>query len=226
MNFLEINTIFFDMDGVLIDSEPFWKKAEFDVFKKQFDISLSEKDLEESMGLKTTEVVALHTKKFDIQSIDVSSIGFEIEKRVVEQIIQFGKPKEGLYELLEWVNHKKWRRALVTSSSHFIINAVLDFLKLNDFFESKFSAYDELKGKPDPAVYLSALKYFNCSKEQVIVIEDSKNGLRAAKSAGLNVLSIPDQNHENNMDFFHENALGVFENHFQIQSFLSQNLSK
>ncbi len=127
MNFIEISTIFFDMDGVLIDSEPFWKKAEFEVFKKQLDISLSDKDLEESMGLKTTEVVELHAKKYKIESIDISFIGLEIEKNVVQQILQFGKPKEGLYELLEWVNHKKWRRALVTSSSHLIINAVLDF---------------------------------------------------------------------------------------------------
>lgn len=226
MNFEKVNTIFFDMDGVLIDSEPFWKKAEFDVFKKQFDISLSDKDLEESMGLKTTEVVELHAKKYKIESIDISFIGLEIEKNVVQQILQFGKPKEGIFELMEWVKQKKLRRVLVTSSSHFIINAVLDFLKINDFFDAKFSAYDELKGKPDPAVYLSALKYINSLNENIIVIEDSKNGVRAAISAGLNVLSIPDQNHEKNMDFFHENAMGVFENHFQIQSFLSQNLSK
>lgn len=226
MNFENVNTIFFDMDGVLIDSEPYWKRAEFEIFKKQFDISLSDKDLEESMGLKTTEVVELHAKKYKIESIDISFIGIEIEKNVVQQILQFGKPKEGIFELMEWVKQKKWRRVLVTSSSHFIINSILDFLKINDFFEAKFSAYDELKGKPDPAVYLSALKYINSLNENIIVIEDSKNGVRAAISAGLNVLAIPDQNHEIDLGFFNKNAIGVFENHFQIQSFLNQKIEK
>lgn len=224
MNFEKINTIFFDMDGVLIDSEPFWKKAEFEVFKNYFNILLTDKDLEESMGLKTTEVVALHINKYKLKSIDISKIGFEIEKKVVDQIVQFGKPKEGIYELIDWIKLKKWRRVLVTSSSHFIINSILEFLNLNDFFEAKFSAYDELKGKPDPAVYLSALKFINDSKEHVIVIEDSKNGVRAAKSAGLNVFALPDQNHEQNLDFFYENAIEVFENHLQIQTYLKQKL--
>ncbi len=110
---------------------------------------------------------------------------------------------------------------MVTSSSHYVLENVLKFLKLEDFFEACFSAYDEEWGKPNPAVYLSAMSYAQVPKETILVIEDSFNGVKAACAAGLNVWALPEEKNRQN-PFFEEQCQFVFENHFEIKEKLQQ----
>lgn len=186
------------MDGVLIDSEPFWQIAERKVYKDLYQIELTDKDIHTSTGLKTTEVVQMHCKNYNIKNYDVEKIGHEIEKSVIEQVKEQGKAKEGLYELVNFIKTMNLRRFLVTSSSHYVLNNIVSYLGLDDFFEHKFSAYDELLGKPDPAVYLSAIAYSKEAKEHILVIEDSMNGVTAAYRSGLKVLALPEESNRLN----------------------------
>lgn len=216
-----ISTIFFDMDGVLIHSEPFWQIAEVEVFQKEFGIALSAEDTTASTGLKTTEVVALHARNHNLGHISLEHYGHLIEKKVIEQVFEKGEAMTGLYELVDFVKEKEIERYLVTSSSHYVLENVLKFLKLEDFFEACFSAYDEEWGKPNPAVYLSAMSYAQVPKETILVIEDSFNGVKAACAAGLNVWALPEEKNRQN-PFFEEQCQFVFENHFEIKEKLQQ----
>jgi sugar-phosphatase len=216
-----IGTIFFDMDGVLIHSEPFWQIAEVEVFQKEFGIALSAEDTTASTGLKTTEVVALHARNHNLGHISLEHYGHLIEKKVIEQVFEKGEAMTGLYELVDFVKEKEIERYLVTSSSHYVLENVLKFLKLEDFFEACFSAYDEEWGKPNPAVYLSAMSYAQVPKETILVIEDSFNGVKAACAAGLNVWALPEEKNRQN-PFFEEQCQFVFENHFEIKEKLQQ----
>ena len=216
-----ISTIFFDMDGVLIHSEPFWQIAEAEVFQKEFGIALSAEDTTASTGLKTTEVVALHARNHNLGHISLEHYGHLIEKKVIEQVFEKGEAMTGLYELVDFVKEKEIERYLVTSSSHYVLENVLKFLKLEDFFEACFSAYDEEWGKPNPAVYLSAMSYAQVPKETILVIEDSFNGVKAACAAGLNVWALPEEKNRQN-PFFEEQCQFVFENHFEIKEKLQQ----
>jgi sugar-phosphatase len=216
-----IGTIFFDMDGVLIHSEPFWQIAEAEVFQKEFGIALSAEDTTASTGLKTTEVVALHARNHNLGHISLEHYGHLIEKKVIEQVFEKGEAMTGLYELVDFVKEKEIERYLVTSSSHYVLENVLKFLKLEDFFEACFSAYDEEWGKPNPAVYLSAMSYAQVPKETILVIEDSFNGVKAACAAGLNVWALPEEKNRQN-PFFEEQCQFVFENHFEIKEKIEQ----
>jgi sugar-phosphatase len=216
-----IGTIFFDMDGVLIHSEPFWQIAEVEVFQKEFGIALSAEDTTASTGLKTTEVVALHARNHNLGHISLEHYGHLIEKKVIAQVFEKGEAMTGLYELVDFVKEKEIERYLVTSSSHYVLENVLKFLKLEDFFEACFSAYDEEWGKPNPAVYLSAMSYAQVPKETILVIEDSFNGVKAACAAGLNVWALPEEKNRQN-PFFEEQCQFVFENHFEIKEKIEQ----
>lgn len=211
-----INTVFFDMDGVLIHSEPFWQIAEAEVFQKEFGISLSSSDTSASTGLKTTEVVALHAKNYHLGAISLEHYGHLIEKKVIEQVYEQGQAMYGLYDLIDYIKSIQMDRYLVTSSSHYVLKNVLKFLKLEDFFEAQFSAYDEEWGKPNPAVYLSAMSYAQVPKETILVIEDSFNGVKAARAAGLNVWALPEEKNKENT-FFKEECQFIFNNHFEIK---------
>lgn len=217
----EIQAILFDMDGVLIFSEPFWKEAEQTVFKKYFGISLSYEDVCLTTGLKTTEVVDIHKRRYGIDC-DTLYIGHEIEKEVVRLVQAHGQPMPGLQELTGWIQEKNWRRCLVTSSSPFVYKHIVQFVQLEDFFEKKFTAYDEEWGKPDPAVYHSACSYLNIAKENIVVIEDSLNGVKSAFSAGLSVLGLPEKHMQDHPEY-RSRVIQTFNSHFEILDFLKSN---
>lgn len=215
-----IKAIFFDMDGVLIFSEPYWREAEHKIFKERFAIELTEEDVNESTGLKTTEVVTMHMTKYNF-TCNIDEIGHEIEKEVIKLVLKHGKPMEGLIELSEWIKTQGWRRCLVTSSSKYVYENIVKFVGLDDFFEQKFTAYDELWGKPNPAVYNSAIEYINLPKDQIIVIEDSMNGVKAAHAAGLRVLGLPEEHNKSNMEY-QTMLVKSFDSHIEILDYLKK----
>ena len=217
----EIQAIFFDMDGVLVFSEPFWREAEHMIFKERFNIELTEEDVNQSTGLKTTEVVNMHISKYGF-TCDLVEIGYEIEKEVVRLVYERGLPMEGLKELTEWIVEKGWRRCLVTSSSQYVYENIVRFVGLDEFFERKFTAYDEVWGKPNPAVYNSAINYIGLPKENIIVIEDSMNGVKAAYAAGLKILGLPEEHNKTNK-FYNSMILKSFNSHYELLDYLKSN---
>lgn len=218
----QIQAIFFDMDGVLVFSEPFWRQAEHKVFKQNFNIDLTLEDVNQSTGLKTTEVVNMHMSKYKF-TCDLEDIGHEIEREVIRLVYERGEPMEGLKELTEWIKVKGWRRCLVTSSSQYVYENIIRFVGLEEFFERKFTAYDEEWGKPNPAVYHSAVNYLGLPKENIIVIEDSMNGVKAAHAAGLKILGLPEEHNIHNSQY-NAMVLQSFSSHVEILDFLKSNL--
>lgn len=217
----EIRAIFFDMDGVLVFSEPFWREAEHKIFKKRFNIELTEEDVNQSTGLKTTEVVNMHMTKYGF-TCDLNAIGSEIEKEVVRLVYERGEPMIGLKDLTDWIAEKGWRRCLVTSSSQYVYEHIVKFVGLETFFERKFTAYGEEWGKPNPAVYHSAINYLGLPKENIIVIEDSMNGVKAAHAAGLQILGLPEEHNKTN-ELYNSMVLKSFNSHYEILEYIKSN---
>lgn len=212
--------IFFDMDGVLIFSEPYWRRAEDEVFFQNFGIKLSLEDVHNSTGLKTTEVVDMHKRNYGI-ICDNAIIGYEIEKKVVEQVYSDGFPMKGLKELTDYIREIGWRRCLVTSSSSYVYEHIVRFVGLEDFFERKFTAYDEQWGKPHPAVYQSAIGYIGLPIEHILVIEDSMNGVKAAYAAGLKILGLPEPHNRTNPEYL-SYVDSVYSSHLEILEYLKR----
>lgn len=190
-----MKAVIFDMDGVIIDSEPLWKIAEIEGFAK-VGINLTQTDCEETVGLRIDEVVRLWHRKVGWNKTTIQEVADDIVSILIREINNQGKALEGLYQSLELFKSKGYQIGLATSSYTNIIHAVLKKLEIQHFFDAVHSAEHEILGKPHPAVFLTTAKMLSCDAHECLVIEDSLNGVIAAKSARMKVIAIPEKSHQ------------------------------
>jgi sugar-phosphatase len=186
-----IEAVVFDMDGVLIDSEPIWRRVEKDVFGR-VGVAISDADLIETMGVRIGEVVDRWSERQPWEGLSPREVEETIVEAVAEAIASDGRLEEGVVEAIEYLDGLGLRLALASSSPMRLIAAVLSVDDLADRFEVVVSAEEEEKGKPDPAVYLSAARALGVSPERCLAIEDSVAGVGAAKAAGMVCVVVPD----------------------------------
>ena len=187
-----MEAVIFDMDGLLIDSEPFWQQGEINVFSK-VGIDLTETMCLQTIGLRLDEAVKhwYQFKPWDSRSLQ--DIEQEILDEVSSLILQKGQAMEGVYEVLELFKVHDIKIGLASSSPSHLIEAVVKKLEIDGYFDTLVSAEHEKYGKPHPAVFLSAAEQLEVSPTNCLVFEDSFNGLIAAKAARMKAVVIPQQ---------------------------------
>lgn len=188
-----IRAAIFDMDGLLIDSEPFWQQAEAESFGA-VGLKLSHSDLCETVGMRIDEVVSywLQRRPWDIGRHPPERLSCRIIDRLIELVEQHGEPMAGVPSALALCQDLGLRLALASSSPMRIIEAVLNRLRMRKQFEIVHSAEFEARGKPDPAVFLTAASRLCVPPGQCVALEDSIMGLRAANAAGMRCIMVPD----------------------------------
>ncbi len=186
--------VIFDMDGVLIDSEPLWKIAMEEVFS-ELGSKLKKSDFQKTVGLRIDEVIHFWNVTENWGIIDESRVEENIISKMEELIIQNPFPLIGVIETLQFLKKKQIKIGLATSSSKRLIDAVLTSLNIGDYFDFTWSAENESHGKPHPAVYLSVAKALNVNPTKCLVIEDSYNGVIAGLAARMKVVCIPEKTH-------------------------------
>ena len=186
-----IEAVIFDMDGVLIDSEPIWRRVEKDVFGR-VGVALSDADLVETMGVRIGEVVDRWYERRPWDGPTPRHVEEEIVEAVAETIASEGRLEEGVLQAIRQLETLGVRLALASSSPMRLIQAVLSLDDLADTFEVVVSAEEEERGKPHPAVYLSAASALGVEPERCLAIEDSVAGVGAAKAAGMICVVVPD----------------------------------
>ena len=190
-----LNTFIFDMDGVIIDSEPFWRQAQIKILST-YNVTVTVEDcIKNTMG-KRIDDVALTWCQLHQLSINPKILEKEIITAVVQLITEKGKAKKGLFELLDFLTKNNFNIALATSSSKPIIDAVFNRLNIDSYFKVVCSADDEEYGKPHPAIYLKAAKLLEVFPANCLVLEDSVTGLIAAKAASMNTIVIPEDKND------------------------------
>lgn len=187
-----IKAVIFDMDGLLIDSEPLWRESEIIVFGK-VGLRLDHHLCLQTMGLRVDAVVDYWYARQPWENVSNKEIEDSIIDEVVERILHRATPKEGVDSAINFVQSKRARVALASSSSYRIIRAVLDKFDLNEKFEVISSAEDEEYGKPHPGVYLTTARQLQVKPAECLAIEDSFNGVKAAKEAGMRCIAVPDE---------------------------------
>lgn len=186
-----IKAVIFDMDGVIIDSETQWKPIETK-FLQSLIPTLDEKDLEKFIGTSLDNYYHSLKKdyKLDISEKKLKSIYATLAKEV------YGKRTSlmpGFKALVTNLQDKKILLALASSSPRNWIEIVLKRFDLYKVFQIVVSADDlQGEGKPSPKIYLTTAERLQVNPEDCIAIEDSINGVRAAKAARMNCICIPD----------------------------------
>ncbi|MBN2213023.1 MAG: hexitol phosphatase HxpB [Bacteroidales bacterium] len=184
-----INGVVFDLDGVVIDSEPLWKIAEKKVFKT-VGIELTTGMCRQTTGLDNMSTVRHWYSFKPWKNKSPEQVASEISDEVISLIRQYGKPKDGIMNIIDFFSDLSIPLAVASSSGIKIINAALEKIKLKDKFAAVHSSESEEFGKPHPAVYISAAGLLDLRPEDCLAFEDSFFGALAAKSAMMKVVAV------------------------------------
>jgi mannitol-1-/sugar-/sorbitol-6-/2-deoxyglucose-6-phosphatase len=185
-----IDAVIFDMDGVLLDSEPFWQESEMEVFAS-VGVHLTREQCIETTGLPVKDVVTYRHKQNPWNNKSLEQVSDEIligvEKRVNERAFLLG----GVIDVLDLLKKRGIPTALASSSPMRFINTVLKKFSIEEKFCVVHSSEREKYGKPHPAVFLATARNLHIPPEHCLVIEDSFNGLIAAKAARMKTVVVP-----------------------------------
>lgn len=184
--------VIFDMDGLLIDSEPYWKIAEKEVFGK-LGLNLTDDLLRQVMGFRLSEVVKhwYHYQPWPNPNFEQTER--DVLNCVKQLIQQHANAMSGVYEVLTHCKNKNYKIALASSSAMELIDVVIDKLNIRHYFDVVWSAQYEEYGKPHPAIFLSVAKQLNIEPKHCVVFEDAINGVIAAKSSRMYCIAIPEE---------------------------------
>ena len=186
--------VIFDMDGVLIDSEPLWKVAMEEVFIS-IGCPLTRKDFQKTVGLRLDEVIEYWFEHTRWENASPKEVEDRIVYRMIDLLKEYGVPLIGVVATLQYLKAKGIKIGLATSSYEVLIDTVLDTLSIREYFDFTHSAEREAFGKPHPAVYLTVAEKFKIHPKNCLVIEDSLNGIISGKAARMKVVCIPEKSH-------------------------------
>jgi HAD superfamily hydrolase (TIGR01509 family) len=179
-----IKAVIFDMDGVLIDSEPLHYEADSEVFRK-LKIQVSEEDRAGFLGKGPEGVLAFLKEKFNVQRSLEELISLDNMLRVAYFKNHSLPSMPGIPDLLVRVQNLGIPMAVASSSVRPLVEYLLEKQGLTGYFKCVVCGDDVPKTKPDPAIFnLAAAKLFT-NPGNCLVVEDSPNGLLAAKAAGM-----------------------------------------
>lgn len=181
----------FDMDGLLIDSEPLWQEAEVEVFGA-LGVPLSRELCRQTTGLRVDDVVRHWFGRHPWTGPGLAEVEAAVIDAVIDRIRERGEAKPGAAEALEIARDRGLRLALASSSSRRIIVAVLERLGLGAAFEVVRSGEEEPWGKPHPGIFLSTAAALDVAPGACLVLEDSLHGVVAAKAARMRCICVPE----------------------------------
>jgi mannitol-1-/sugar-/sorbitol-6-/2-deoxyglucose-6-phosphatase len=183
--------VIYDMDGLLVNSEPIWQEAEKEVFKT-VGITLTTEDCLKTTGIPTT---AVFDYWYEISPWEGKSKQ-ELEKMLFEKVFSMIKENAtampGVIETLIFFKNKGLKIGLASASPLELIQIVLERLEIREYFDFYHSATLEKNNKPHPDVYWTVAKKLGCPIENCLILEDSINGVRGAKASGATVVAVPD----------------------------------
>lgn len=180
-----IQTVIFDMDGVIVDTEPVHHFAYQQHFE-QLKIDVSPEMYASFTGNSTKNIYERLTTTFrltqDIQTLVETKRNLFNEAFDQKQDLYL---LEGVEDLIKELNENGMQMVLASSSAKVTIQRIFNRFDLHPYFSHKVSGEDFPKSKPHPAIFQQAAFLANTPVEKCIVIEDSTNGIMAAKAAGI-----------------------------------------
>jgi len=188
-----MKAVIFDMDGVIIDSEPMHTKVVLDVLSS-YQVHLTPADLDRFAGMTMHSVNSALKAEYDIPAPLEEIIAFEIKGMIRHTLEDPQQPIDGIREILTYLEKNQIPAAVASSSPRELVTAVVSRLELDDYFKFLLSGENVTQSKPHPEIYLQAAARLNIDPADCLVIEDSKNGTIAAKEAGMTCIGFQNLN--------------------------------
>jgi len=182
------SAIFFDMDGLLIDSEPLWLESETQMMG-QYGYEWLESDQAACLG-GPLDRVGNYMSSLIGGKRDGESLTYEIIERMVEKFQGELPLMAGAFELIQDLGENNVELTLVSASPRSLVDAALQNFAINPFVRS-ISSGDVKVSKPDPEGYLLAASSGGHEISDCLILEDSLTGVTAAKASGAWVLAVP-----------------------------------
>ncbi|MBZ0281823.1 MAG: HAD family phosphatase [Anaerolineae bacterium] len=205
---MTFKAIIFDMDGLLVDSEPVWEEAENSVLAS-YGKTHTPDGRQQLIGLRMDEFLDKMRAIYGIQA-SAEALYDDVLERMLALIPTRVRPQPGAAEMLHYVANSGFPAAIASSSPSLIIEAVVKSQGWADLLPVRCSAQTVARGKPAPDVYLKAADVLGISPEHCLALEDSPNGARAAVAAGMTCYAVPDPSHSGPEAF-----LGITDNVFE-----------
>lgn len=191
-----LQAVIFDMDGVIIDSEPFHLEVNRGIYR-ELGIEFSEKVYENYVGVTNEEMWADIKKNHSLPHSVSELMEMQISRDMEHIKKGREKPIPGVVELLEEICRNGIPAALASSSSERLIELIISSFNIKDKFAAIVSGANMEKGKPAPDIFLHTASLLNLPPENCVVIEDSRNGVMAAKAAGMKCVGFRNPNSGN-----------------------------
>ena len=186
-----IQAVIFDMDGLMIDSEPLHKEA-WQVTLRHFGHEMDEALFARLVGLRVSEDAVLLREHFHLP-VRAEVLAQQRNDLFLASLPGRVKVMPGLRELLAEIGRRGLRRALATSGERRYVDAVMRELGPEGVFDAIAVAEDVARGKPAPDVYLLAAQRLGLSPAHCLVLEDAPIGVLAAKAAGTKCVAVPNE---------------------------------
>ncbi|MGH4139365.1 HAD family hydrolase [Clostridium sp.] len=186
-----LKAVIFDMDGVIIDSEPTHIKLENETYKK-LGIEITEDEHHSFVGATSNYMWEALKNKYKLN-------------QTIEELTQYDRNKyfkhlnsdeceilliDGVKDLIEELHGNGVKLAIASSSPLNVIDAIAKKFHIEEYFEAFVTGDDVKRSKPEPDIFIFAAKKLGVSAENCIVIEDSHNGVLAARKAGMKCVGI------------------------------------
>ncbi len=190
-----LNTVIFDMDGLLIDSEPLWEDAGRETLSR-FNVTLTPAQYHSSTGLGTSTWIEHWFSHFNIDRSYAPEAAAGIVQRAIEKIEAKAQPLPGVEHIIQFFKDRKFKIGLASSSPMRLINIVANKLNIDHLVMARSSAEHLAFSKPHPQVFLNCAEMLQSVPTECICFEDSFNGLIAAKAARMKCVVVPAYAHQ------------------------------
>ena len=189
-----VKAVLFDMDGVIIDSEPMHYRLS-KLYYSELGLDITDEEYYTFVGLGDIEIFTRLIEKYGLKQ-DLDELVNTYQQRYIDHLrsITDEKPIRGVDVLIKELHQRGIHLALGSSATRGNIEAVLEYFKLRNYFEVVVSGSEMERSKPFPDIYIKAAKELAVDPSECIVIEDSANGVKAAKAAGMKCIAYRNPN--------------------------------
>ena len=180
--------VVFDMDGVIVNSEPLWVQARRDLVRSANGRWIAEAETA-MMGISSDRWSAYMHDYLDLD-MDPEQIRDEVIRRMIAFYRKSVPLIPGARHVVEAIS-ERWRLGIASGSDRVLLETVLQTTRLEDRFAATVSADDVTEGKPSPLIYQEACRRLGARPEACVAIEDSGSGIASALAAGMKVIAVP-----------------------------------